>query len=208
MLFSCKACNAALQKDDIDFQTGIASCSHCQAVMSFAKEMGLDPRPAPPAAPPVQPARPWAAKPRSIQVSNTAMALEFTRRWFNGTFIFLLFFCIFWDGFLIFWYTMRPNTGSGMDLIFFLFPLIHVAVGVALTYYTLAGFVNRTKIRVDDNQLSIRHEPLPWRGTKSLAIREIKQLYCERKITHTKNGTSITYPLNAMLKSAENQQLL
>lgn len=210
MVFYCKACSAALQKEDIDFETGIASCSHCQAVMSFAQEMGLRPKAPPPPPQHVEPVRPWAPKPASIQVSDTPLSLQFTRRWFNGTFIFLVFFCIAWDAFLIFWYTMAGTIGpsGGPGLFFLLFPLVHVAVGVGLTYYTIAGFVNRTVIDVNDNHVSIRHQPLPWRGNCELSSSDLKQLYCERKVSHSKNGTSITYRLNAILKNGEKHQLI
>lgn len=41
MVFTCKACGAALKESDISFDTGIAICEHCQAVMSFAEDLNV-----------------------------------------------------------------------------------------------------------------------------------------------------------------------
>ncbi len=210
MVFTCKACSAALQKNDIDFQTGIASCHHCQAVMSFAADLGIEPGPPPrPKAPPA--VRPWSPQPKSIRMEQTPFGLRFTRRWFNPGFIFLAFFCLFWDGFLIVWYTigLTVSTQSGpVGGLMLLFPLIHVAVGVGLTYYTIAGFVNHTKVEIDDRTLSVEHGPLPWKGNQSVPASELSQLYCDRKISHSKNGTSVTYRLHALMKNGETRQIL
>ena len=53
---------------------------------------------------------------------------------------------------------------NGTPLIAFLLPIAHVAVGVGLTYYTLTRLMNRTRIEVSRDELTIRHGPLPWRG--------------------------------------------
>jgi len=215
MVFYCKACGATLRKDDIDFETGIACCQHCQAVMSFAQEMGLKPQATPPPPPPrevPEMLRPIAPRPKKLKVEETVQGLQFTRPWFSPVHIFFAFFCVFWDGFLIVWYpiglTVAGGPGSGPGLMMFLFPLIHVAVGVGLTYYTICGFVNRTILNVSDTTLSIEHKPLPWRGNRSLGTSNLKQLYCERKVSRSKNGTTVTYNLNAILTNGEKHQLL
>lgn len=83
-------------------------------------------------------------------------------RWFRWIAVFLVFFCIAWDGFLVTWYTVGLT--SGAPLIALVFPILHVAVGVGMTYYTLALLVNRTRIAIEGGRLRVRHGPLPWRG--------------------------------------------
>jgi hypothetical protein len=113
--------------------------------------------------------------------------------------IFFAFFCIAWDSFLVFWYANLANTPTSFSIIGAIFPLAHVAVGVGLTYYTIAGFFNRTTFRLDERNLSVRHAPLPWKGNHTLAREDIKQLYCEHEVNQGKNGPNHSYYLSAVL---------
>ncbi len=48
--------------------------------------------------------------------------------------------------------------GTGLTLnyrVMILFPLLHVGIGAGLTYYTLAGFLNRTIVEVSHEGLTI-----------------------------------------------------
>ena len=83
--------------------------------------------------------------PERFKVVRSANELIVSWRWWKAQFVFLLFFCIAWDAFLLFWYFGAP---SGGGLIFKIFPIAHVAVGVGLSYYVLTGFVNHTTIAV------------------------------------------------------------
>jgi hypothetical protein len=91
------------------------------------------------------------------------------------------------------------------DLIMLVFPVLHVAIGVSLTYYTLAGFYNRTFISVGRGSLRIEHRPIPWFGNRTLQASEIAQLYTEQITTSGKNGPRISYQLNAV--SQENRKI-
>src|SRR5690606_5247899 len=90
-----------------------------------------------------------ATLPDWLRVGQGGGGLVFTRRWFQPVFLFLAFFCLMWDGFLVVWYGIAfatLGTAKGPGLMMFVFPLIHVAVGVGLTYYTICGFFNRTEV--------------------------------------------------------------
>jgi hypothetical protein len=130
-----------------------------------------------------------------------------TRRWFGAQYLFMLAFCIGWDAFLVFWYMNAAMTGS---LLMSIFPIAHVAVGIALSYTTLAGLLNRTTIAVRQGQLSIRHGPLPWLGNIDISAQDIKQLFCEQKLRATKSAESpqIAYTVSAVLASGEKKVLL
>ncbi len=83
--------------------------------------------------------------PDKISVRQSGSNLEITRTWFGGKVLFMTAFVIFWNGFLVFWY--RQALGSD-NLMMLLFPLIHVGVGVWLTYHTIAGYLNKTYLLV------------------------------------------------------------
>jgi hypothetical protein len=60
--------------------------------------------------------RPRAPKPPSIHVEPNFDSLNITYRWWSGKFLFLLLFCIAWDSFLIFWYSMVSMVSQGTPL--------------------------------------------------------------------------------------------
>lgn len=47
-------------------------------------------------------------------------------------------------------------------------PLLHLAVGVVMTYLVLALLFNRTTVTLDANVLSLRHGPLPCASSRVL----------------------------------------
>jgi len=75
----------------------------------------------------------------------------------------------------------KPKNAS-LTSTFKIFPLIHVSVGVGLSYFTLCGFVYKTRIAVRAGALTVRHGPLPWLGARTVASRELKQLFSVQKI--------------------------
>jgi hypothetical protein len=144
--------------------------------------------------------------PKGVEMQEDFQCLRLTRRWFSWKYIPMALFCIFWDGFLIFWYGIAFSTGA--PLIFVLFPLLHLAVGAGLTYSTLAGFINRTFLEITPDKLSIRHAPIPWIGNMTLNINEIRQLYSEEAAHRGEHGTTYTYELWMASQDGKSRKLL
>lgn len=212
MQLACKHCGAPILADDINLDHLIARCRQCHAVFSFEDTLherasGHEPR--------------WSQErdlsdipiPKRYDIEQTGVGLQISYRWFSWMFVFLLFFCIVWNGFLFVWYSMTGDLGGGMGLLFKLFPLIHVAAGVGLTYYTIAGFCNRTLITVRTGALTIQHTPVPWPGNHRIPVGELEQLYCKEKIhnhrsRHGGTSTSFTYELHAVRKDGRSLKLM
>ena len=160
--------------------------------------------------------RPRAGKPPKI----TESAQRITWRWFNPVLgVFLAFFSVFWNGFLVVWYSIvlqmfhraAPGVDSGYGAsselsaetlshgtawVFATFPLLHVAVGLGMIYYTITLFVNQTEVSVENGELEVRHGPLPWRGNCKLSRTTIAQLYVARRLsTSRRNGTTESFDL-------------
>ena len=94
-------------------------------------------------------------------------------------------------------------------IVFKLFPLIHVAVGLYLIYFTLCQFINKTNIEIDDDYLTIRHSPIPWiRGNIEIPTNEIDQLYVKESKSTNKNGTTYSYALRAKLRNTKDKEIL
>ena len=136
--------------------------------------------------------------PEHISMEQTTGGLLFSYRWFSPAYIFIALFAVAWDGFLVFWYSVA--TSQNAPLMMLLFPIIHVLVGIGITYYALAGFYNKTLVLVGEGKLTIRHVPLPWPGNRVLQAEDLTQLYSQERVIQTRNGTQVKYQLNAIAR--------
>ena len=90
-----------------------------------------------------------------------------------------------------------------------LFPLIHVGIGVGLTYYVICSVVNTTTILVSRGVLSLTHGPLWWPGgSLEIPTSEVDQLYCTRHVHRHKNSRSVTFTVNVLQRDQISAKLL
>lgn len=197
MKIVCPNCRVPVAADDMNLSTGLAKCRTCNNVFRFDTAPEL-------AAAPAR-ARPLAGKPEKVAISESNGELTIAYRWFSPKFIFLTLFCLFWDGFLVFWYGMALASGN---LIMTVFPVLHVAVGIGLTYWVVCGYLNTTTLTLDGSRMRVRHSPLPWPGSRDYAIAEVRQLYCEEKVSRGRNGVSYTYNLGALLHDGRRKTVI
>jgi len=210
MDLQCRRCHKPIAADGINIQQMIAKCQHCNAVFTFNNAEAQSEAAANAATERKQrgaipvPAR-WAMR-------HEGSALIFSNRWFRPVFIFLAVFCTVWDSFLFLWYSLAFGEGtvsaSAFSVIFMVFPLLHVAVGLGLTYYTIAGFINTTTITVDRGRLIIRHFPLPWLYGGAIATNEIDQIYCKESVQTNKGTAWYRYAVSVLLKNGRERKLI
>lgn len=151
---------------------------------------------------------PAAERPRSIEVVETARGLEIVRRWWSPLFLFLAVFCVVWNGIVVAFVGMAFRAGAPWFVS--LFPVIHLAVGLGLAYFTLCGLLNRTRVTVERRgDVSVQHGPLPWRGTPTLSASSLAQVYVVRKTRASSDGTTTSsYRLCALGKDGASTTLL
>ena len=206
MRLFCPDCGAAIGAGDIDLDKLLAKCRACNSDFGFKQSISAEQARGenrlPPGAVMSIPARP----PR-MHAADTVAGWEIRWRWFNGGFVMLLFFCIAWDSFLIFWYSMALRPGSPWIAV--IFPVCHVAIGVGLTYLVLAGFINSTAITLAGGQISVRHGPLFWPGNRTLAIGDIAQFFCDENGPNPNQNQPRprTFNLSAVLKDGSRVKL-
>jgi hypothetical protein len=193
----CKNCGAPIEEDDINLDLAMARCSYCGAVFGLKGLPLQKDRDAP-----LRYERPEVPMPKGIEVTKVGNVLRISRRWFQWPHVFLVFFCLGWDGFLIVWHGIA--LASSMWFMS-LFALIHTAVGIVLTYYTLAGFLNHTTVQVEQDKLEIWHHPLPWFGQKRLPAADIKQIYCKENTSS--DGASQSYEVYVLLRYGGRKKL-
>ena len=88
------------------------------------------------------------------------------------------------------------------------FPMAHVAIGLSLTYYTFAGFLNSTIIMINHQFLIITQTPLPWFGNRRVESAQLAQLYAEQVTMQSRNSRSSLYQLNGILRDNRKVKLL
>lgn len=200
MKLHCPDCGSAIAADDLDLSTGFAKCRGCNGAFSFREALETD-RQRRETNVSTQDAVP---RPGKVQIEEWGGTWKARWRWFRWEVLGLLLFCVAWDSFLVFWYTMAFTKNGPWLMV--VFPLVHVAVGVGLTYSVLTGLLNWTTLELTHHALSIRHFPLPWLGNRTIGAMEIEQLYCEEGRRYNRGGT--TFNLSAMLRGGRKVKLL
>jgi hypothetical protein len=215
MQVQCSGCGGVVPAADINLDRMLAKCARCNSVFDIHGQVPLAE-----GAGPLVRQRPRVALPKALRIVEDELVSEsgiepyrtdaakrprvvLERSWFQASLFFMVIFCIAWDSFLLFWYSMAFRHGAPWIMV--VFPLGHLAVGVGLTYATLCGFVNRTRIAVLAGQLVIRHGPLPWKGNRVLETKDLEQLFCQENVS-SKGVRS--YGLAARMKSGEKVVLL
>jgi len=123
------------------------------------------------------------------------------RSWRGPAIVFFIIFTLFWDGFLVFWYFLAFTQNGPMMMK--VVPVLHVIVGVFMTYFTLAMILNATTIRATYNTLSLKHGPMWWPGSRTVDSADIKQLFV-KKSSVTQNDQSMW---NVMLDTFSGKRL-
>lgn len=123
---TCEDCGADIPAENINISRAVAKCAHCGAISGFADRVSNS-RAA------VE--RPQVALPPGIEVIDLGGELTLLRRWFSWKYAFLAVFCLFWNGFLVVWYTLALSAEE-TPVLMLVFPILHVAAGVGLSYHT------------------------------------------------------------------------
>lgn len=114
-------------------------------------------------------------QPPHITIENNITETTIIRKNFQPQAFFFLIFSIFWIGFLIKWYSNAFSFDAPLE--FKLFPLIHVTVGLYISYTTVTMFINRIKIIVTPYAIEIKDLPLPLGNTKSVELVDVANFY-------------------------------
>jgi hypothetical protein len=207
MQLVCKTCGAPLKSEHINLDNCLAKCEYCHAITYFGEMM----HPSRTSADEYN-QRDWLEQKDKVErharfkVEEWGSELAVSYSWFTWGVLFLVFFCVIWDGFLVFWYGIGLSEGA--PWIMFVFPLLHVAVGVGLTYFVICCFINSTTIRVAGGEIEVKHGPLPCGKTQRVTTAELEQLFCKEEISRNKNSTSYKYHVMARLTGGADKKLI
>jgi hypothetical protein len=143
--------------------------------------------------------------PEKLELQKFSDYIHISRKWFGYKIIFMTIFALFWNIFLLNFYA---NMEKDADVFAKIFPLIHVVVGIGISYYALAGWFNKSNIFVSKERIEINHKPIPWFGHKKIKSSELKQLYSKENVSNNRNNTTVTYEVHAILHNGTNTKLI
>lgn len=203
----CPSCNGPLEVPD-DRERFF--CQFCGSPVVLAEALGRGESGRTPRT--LDPSEVRVAIPEHIHIQNLGDELTISYRWFRWGVLFLIPFCIAWNAFLIGWYAMAgqmQEMPGPMRIIFLVFPLGHVAVGLGLIYAVLTMLFNRTTIRIRHGAMDIRHGPIFFPGNRTISVDDLDQLYCRSEHRRSsKGGSQTTHTLHARLKNGAAVKLL
>lgn len=188
---SCKNCGKDIPAENVNIQKAIAKCQSCDCIFQFDDQIELS--------------RPEVGMPDKYEVLKLRSSIDISYSWLSPKYYALVFFTLFWNGFMAVWYYLALTDGEWFMA---LFGVLHLGVGIFLFYTTLAGFVNSTHINATRNRLEIRHRPLWWMGNRAVEVSEIDQLFCKLQVNNSENGTTYAYHLYMIDKNKKHTKLI
>jgi hypothetical protein len=123
----------------------------------------------------------------------------------------MFLFTLFWDGFLVVWYAIALAPGQPRAAMIF-FPLLHVGVGVFLTYNVLVRLLNRSRFALDAGSIVLESRPIPQRGAResTYAVERFDvapsassfkmrgtQVWCVRMLMRDGRAVALALPISA-----------
>jgi len=126
--------------------------------------------------------------PEGLDLIPTTDGAIVRRVWLSWRTVPLALFAVVWDAFLVFWYWQalsRPST----PVMAVVFPVMHVGVGIGITYYVLASLVNKTDVAVARAGVTVSTYPLPWTDNRTLSADQITDVLVRTR-TWSRNSTT------------------
>lgn len=142
------------------------------------------------------------ALPEKMQLVQQGSHIEIVRRWFDPEFLVFGMVGIFL-GWVVFGYLSWIHIFNSLanDFPSAVLPMVFASAAIWLMYYGAAGSINRTRISVSRDRISVRHGPLPWPGNRQLETTNIKQFYIQAK--RGAKGRISRYEVFALSRSHE-----
>ncbi|HNO80130.1 MAG TPA: hypothetical protein PKN33_18950 [Phycisphaerae bacterium] len=134
MHIHCPHCGKPISADNVNLESAIAKCSNCHAVFGIRDAVEQDSQ----RHSRNHRIREPVAMPAGFTIEERNGNREIGHRWFTPLYYFLLFFCVFWDGFIIFLYAYAFEKAE-VPWFVKLFPILHVGAGVVLTYFRFSS---------------------------------------------------------------------
>lgn len=146
--------------------------------------------------------------PDGFQIDDDGGRRRISWRWFSWQALGVLAFVALWDGLLALW--LYAVFSAGVPLFVLVAGLMMGAIGTGMTYAVVACLVNRTSIRVDAAEVSVRHGPLPWPGERNVRKADIDSVCSEKheRSDDTLWDPGMSYAVKLVLKGGRTLKLV
>jgi hypothetical protein len=185
---NCPNCKSAVPNGNINKRRLVAVCPTCDTVFQFGEPSAIPERGSDlPTTNPMGKAKTGIKqKPHNVRPSRILRTFDDPQTGGfeihkqdrnsdgNVNMGFLVFFTLFWDGFMIIWFVIAFSSGA---LEMALFGSLHGAVGVGLTYWLLAHFLNTTRIVVTREAVEVITTPIYTHAPRRFKTAYIDQIY-------------------------------
>lgn len=205
-VLECKHCHAPLPDEQLSDNDDIVVCEFCNTV----HYMNQQPMPYP-----EKPKREKMkrGKPEKFKLSRMPDGIEINYRWLGKQHTGLLFFAIIWNAFITFFTFMMffADGGDEPGAMVFCFMIPFYAVGIGMAWYVLAGFMNKTAVRIRGGGIETVHAPIPMFGMKNLSVdrRAIEQVYCKRRVAYSSNDVPVyVFDVHYVKKGGDDYELI
>jgi len=189
MKVTCELCQLEIKAENIDLEKEIAKCNECNRVFDCGAQLQSTPKSF---------RRDDIELPKSIKLNTDQDQLRIEYRWLSNQLIYLAPFCLGWDTTPVLWY--RAGIIPTDDPLAVAYLVIHFFSGLILTYYCLAGFINKTKLFVAKETLRVVDTPLGFFRNSTIKLNELDQLYSKEKIHRGKKLFWSSFEVYAILK--------
>ena len=153
----------------------------------------------------MEPERMPLSLPSGLELDRSGPYLQMAYKWFGWNTVYLSVFVVIWDGILFILYAgMRGH----LDPMALLLPSVHVVAGIVMTYSAIAGWFNRTYLRVGRGMLEVFHRPVPWIGNKTLPATEIRQLFVKDHVEYRNKILTVTFEVHAITQEGKTIKLV
>jgi hypothetical protein len=142
--------------------------------------------------------------PEGLDLITSPRGIVIRKVWRSWKLIPMALFAVAWDSFLFFWYTQAFSTPNP-PLMMVIFPIGHVAVGVGLTYYIVAAFVNSTDVTISSSGVQVKTGPAPWIGNKEVRVEDIRDILVRERAA---NRGARTYNVMYADRSRKERKLI
>lgn len=88
-------------------------------------------------------------------------------------------FCLIWNAFLIVWFAVVFSFPDEVPWLFIVFPIAHVAAGIAMLFQVLALYFNHSRFQIRSGVLTIYKGPISFFGTKTFEVANIAAVLYE-----------------------------
>lgn len=145
------------------------------------------------------------ALPDGLTVTTGPERLVISWSWWGLSALFLVVMALFWNGFMVIWYTIAITS---REWLMGLFGTLHAVVGIGLAYNAAAHVLNRTSVTLTPVGVSVRHGPLPWRGQISLPRDQLAQVFVRRDESIRNNRQVVQYSVVARRRDGGDTDLV